>query len=452
MVKMKQERSLQELYADDPERADALAFGRRTDASRRGFLQGAGLTAMGAVVGASIPFHQNMPAGLIPAAFAQTPAPAATEKKEEPAGPKYLEFPGKDGKLVLLGDKPLVAETPEFLLDDDTTPFSKFFIRHNGTPPEEFKDADTWTLKIEGEVDKPVEIKLGELKSKFKAQTYRMVMECGGNGRSFYSPPARGNQWTNGGAGCAEWTGVRLKDVLESAGLKSTAVYTAHYGTDKHLSGEDRPTLSRGVPISKAMEEHTLLAWGMNGEPLPNVHGGPLRLVASGYPASASHKWLNRLVIRDVVHDGPGMKGWSYRVPIKPMIPGDKGDEANAKVMEFMPTRSIVTNPANGTKLAAGTRKLPVRGAAWAGERQVTAVDLSIDFGQTWTPVKLAAQKNRFDWNRFTAELAFPSDGYFEIWARATDSTGAMQPLVAPNWNPQGYGGNPINRIAVLIG
>lgn len=456
MSQLKQERSVQELYADDPERADALVFGRRTDASRRGFLQGAGLTAMGAFVGASIPFSENMPSGLLPAAFAQTPPaePAKpAEAKPEPAGPKFLEFPGKDGKLVLLGDKPLVAETPEHLLDDDTTPYSKFFIRHNGNPPAEVADADAWKLVVEGEVDNKLELTLGELKKKYKPQTYRMVLECGGNGRAFYSPPARGNQWTNGGIGCAEWTGVRLGDVLKAAGLKPSAVYTAHYGADTHLSGDPaKDTLSRGLPIKKAMDEHSLLVWAMNGEPLPNVHGGPLRIVSPGYPGSVSHKWLNRIVIRDKVHDGQGMKGWSYRVPINPMVPGAKADEANARVMEFMPTRSIVTNPANGAKFAAGTRKLDIRGAAWAGEREVTAVDLSVDYGQTWTPAKLGKLKNRFDWNRFTAQLTLPSDGYFEIWSRATDSTGAMQPLAAPNWNPQGYGGNPINRIAVLVG
>ena len=172
-----------------------------------------------------------------------------------------------------------------------------------------------------------------------------MVLECGGNGRSAFSPPARGNQWTNGGAGCAEWTGVRLADVLKTAGLKSSAIYTAHYSSDLHLSGDaSKPPISRGVRLEKAMEPHTLIVWGMNGQPLPNIHGGPVRLVVPGWAGSASQKWLTRITLRDKEHDGPGMTEFSYRVPIKPMIPGDKGDPKNFSILESMPVRSIITS------------------------------------------------------------------------------------------------------------
>ena len=184
-----------------------------------------------------------------------------------PKGPQPLKFPGKNEYLSVLGDRPLVAETPEHLLNDDTTPLDKFYIRNNGQMPEQTADAAGWKITIEGEVDNKLEITLGELKSKFTPVTRRMVLECGGNGRSFFTPQARGNQWTNGGVGCAEWTGVRLADVLKAAGVKSSAVFTGHYGTDPHLSGEpNRIALSRGVPIKKAMDENNLIAWGMNGQ------------------------------------------------------------------------------------------------------------------------------------------------------------------------------------------
>ena len=341
------ERSLEELYRDDPERADAVAFGRKAGIGRRGFL-GGGAAAMGAAVGGAIPFAANMPGGMIPAALAQpAAAPAA------PKGPQYLKFPGKSDKLVVLGEKPLVAETPENLLDDDTTPIDKFFIRNNGLNTEPAKDPDKWTIKIEGEVNKPLEITLGELKSKYKAQTRRMVLECGGNGRSFFSPTARGNQWTNGGAGCAEWTGVRLSDVLKAAQPKPSAIYTANYGADVHLSGDaKRDVLSRGVRLEKAMEANSMIVWAMNGETLPNIHGGPVRLIIPGWPGSVSHKWLTRILLRDKEHDGAGMTEFSYRVPINPMIPGDKGDPKNMRIMELMPVRSIITSPANGGEVA----------------------------------------------------------------------------------------------------
>ncbi len=295
----------------------------------------------------------------IPAALAQATPPAAAPAAPAPKkGPTYLNFPGKNDRLVVIGDRPLVAETPEHLLNDDTTPTDKFFIRNNGQIPDEAKEPDKWKITVDGEVNNKLEITLGELKSKYKAQTRRMVLECGGNGRSFYSPPASGNQWTNGGAGCAEWTGIKLGDLLKTAGVKPSGIYTAHYSSDLHLSGDaNRPTISRGVRLAKAMDPETMIVWAMNGQPLSNIHGGPVRLVIPGWPGSASQKWLTKITIRDKEHDGPGMTGTSYRLAIKPMVPGDKADPANFKIMESMPVRSIITSPANGDKLAAGTQR-----------------------------------------------------------------------------------------------
>jgi DMSO/TMAO reductase YedYZ molybdopterin-dependent catalytic subunit len=189
----------------------------------------------------------------------------------------------------------------------------------------------------------------------------------------------------------------------------------------------------------------------MNGEPLPNIHGGPVRLIYPGWAGSASQKWLTRIWIRDQEHDGQGMGGTSYRTTIKPMIPGAEPEKGNFKILESMPVRSIITNPANGTKLPAGTRELALRGASWAGDLTVAKVDVSIDYGVSWQPTQLQDPKNSYDWQRWTANVKMPSDGYFEVWSRATDSEGKMQPHMAPNWNPSGYGGNPMHRIAVLI-
>jgi hypothetical protein len=167
----RKERSIEELYGTDAERADALVFGRRSGPSRRGFLNGAGLAAMGAAVGGAIPFAANMPGGLIPAAMAQGAAPTAPPAAPAKKGPIYLNYPGKNDKLVVIGERPLVAETPEHLLDDDTTPIEKFFIRNNGQIPEAAKEPDKWKFTVEGEVNKKLELTLGELKSKFKRQS-----------------------------------------------------------------------------------------------------------------------------------------------------------------------------------------------------------------------------------------------------------------------------------------
>ena len=402
-------------------------------ASRRNVLKGVGMAA----VGASLP-----PVG---AALAQGTAPAA------PKGPKLLEMEGK-ARLAVLGDKPLVAETQAELMDDSVTPTDKLFVRNNGQVPDITGDPKAWKIKIDGEVNTPLELTVGELMSRFPNVTYQLMLECGGNGRSFFSPEARGNQWTNGGAGCPQWTGVRLADVLKAAGLKSSAIYTGHYGADPTLAGEtDKPSISRGIPIAKAMEEHTLIAFKLNGKDLPLIHGAPVRLVVPGWAASSSTKWLNRIWIRDKIHDGPGMGGFSYRLTKTPIVPGTKGDEKDTVILEAMPVRSVITFPADGTRLAAGTKKLDLRGQAWSGEADIKTVDISTDYGVSWKPAKVDPAPNKYAWQRFTAAVDLPSAGYYEVWAKATDAKGVTQPFVAGNWNPQGYGANPINRIRVLV-
>jgi DMSO/TMAO reductase YedYZ molybdopterin-dependent catalytic subunit len=451
----KRERLIGELYAD-PERADAVVFGRRAGLSRRGFLEGAGLATMAAAVGGPIVFAAHMPGGLVPAAFAQAPdRQTAGEGGRAGAetGPQRLRVAGKDPGLVVLRDRPLAAETPEHLLDDDTTPTARFYVSNSGLPPAPAADADAWTLTIDGEVNRPLEIALGELKKRWAPRTYRMVLETGANGRSFLVPRVDGPQWSNGGAGCAVWTGVPLATVLRAAGVRPSAVYTGNYGADRHASGDPgRPALSRGVPLAKAMSQYSLLVWAMNGAPLPHVHGGPLRLIHPGWPGSVSHKWLTRITLRDREHDGEGMLGTSYRVPARPLMPGSTADAGGFRILQAMPVRGIITSPANGTRFPAGTREVRLRGAAWAGELEVLRVDVSLDFGATWQRTALAAARNRFDWRRWTAALRLPGDGYYEVWVRATDSAGRAQPHAAGNWNPGGYGANPMHRIAVLVG
>jgi DMSO/TMAO reductase YedYZ molybdopterin-dependent catalytic subunit len=432
---MPAERSIQELYRDDAERADAIAFGRR------GVLRGTALATMAGALGAAIPFAPFMPRGLMPVAFAQPTG----------GGPQMITFDGKQ-PLILLGDRPLVAETPEHMLDDDITPYDKFFIRNNGQIPPPAADRAGWTVTIDGEVNTPLRLSVGELESRFPQVTLRLQMECGGNGRSFYVPETRGNQWGNGAISCGEWTGVRLADVLRAAGVKPSAVHTGHYGADPHLSGAtDRPAISRGVPMDKAMEPHGLIATRLNGAAIPHIHGAPVRLVLPGWPGSVSQKWLTRIWVRDRHHDGQGMGGTSYRIPTVPMIPGGRTDGADFRDMASMPVRSVLTSHAHGTRLPAGTRALAIRGQAWAGEGAVRAVDVSIDFGASWQPMQVAPPPNRYAWQRWAGSVTFPTAGYYEIWYRATDDAGRMQPHVAPNWNPQGYGGNPVSRAAVLI-
>ena len=421
---------LSELYRRDPDKADKLLFGRETHPDRRGFLKGAGLAIMGAMVGSTIPFHRYLPAHFIPSVL-------AAERT----------IRGKDG-LVVINERPVNAETPAHLLDDAITPTERHFIRNNGFPPEN-TDATGWKLTVDGLVDTPITLDIDDLKQRFEVVTRALVLECGGNGRAFFDPPARGDHWTYGAVGCSEWTGVRLADVLEAVGMKRSVIYTAHEGADTHLSGEPgRLPLSRGVPIEKAMDQHNLIAFAQNGRPIHPMNGAPLRLIIPGWPGSCSQKWLTRIWLRDRVHDGPKMTGTSYRVPNRPVAPGEEVDEKDFRIIHSMPVKSLITNPSNGHKTS--DRSLAVRGHAWAGDRRVDAVHLSIDFGATWMNTDLDDPVNPYAWQNWRASVAFPQAGYYEVWARATDSHGERQPH-AIAWNPRGYLNNTMHRVAVTV-
>jgi sulfite oxidase len=208
-------------------------------------------------------------------------------------GSQFLDSAGKDQRLVVLGDPPLVAQTPEHLLDDDTTPTEKFFIRNNGTLPGRVDKPDAWTIRIDGSVNSPLELRVGDIKQRFQARTHRMVLECGGNGRAFFKPPARGN------------------------------------------------------PLAKSLDDYTMIVWAMNGQPLTTIHGGPARLLVPGWPGSLSTKWLTRIQVRETPHDGEGMGGTSYRVPVTPIVPGSDDDGKSFRDLEALPMRSIITSPAH---------------------------------------------------------------------------------------------------------
>ena len=361
------------------------------------------------------------------------------------------EIPGKSKELIVLNDRPVNAETPAHLLDKDLTPNDLFFVRNNGLPPSEINIKD-WQLTIEGEgVKKKLVFTIQQLKQRFKTYTYKLTLECGGNGRKEFNPPAKGNQWGTGAVGCASWTGVRLKDVLNAAGIKDNAVYIGYYGKDVHLSGDrTKEVISRGVPISKAMEDECLIAWAMNGEDIPLMNGYPIRLVIGGYPASVSGKWLERIVVRNVVHDGAKMGGQSYRVPCSPVAPGAKVEDKDMCIIEEMPIKSLITFPKTGATIKLN-QVLPLRGFSWTGNGAVGSVHYSIDFGQTWHSCKLSMPENKFHWQKFEANIRFPEVGYYEVWSKATDEFGMSQPMILPGWNPRGYLNNACHRVAVKV-
>ena len=188
----------------------------------------------------------------------------------------------------------------------------------------------------------------------------------------------------------------------------------------------------------------------MNEEDIPAMNGYPLRLVIAGWPGSVAGKWLKKIVVRNQVHDGAKMTGTSYRVPCKPVAPGTTVPDDEMCIIESMPVKSLITFPKSGIEKAVG-QTLALRGHAWAGDRDVKEMHVSIDFGATWIKAGLEPAANRFAWQHWSAEVAFTEIGYYEIWARATDSAGHSQPMVLPGWNPKGYLNNACHRIAIQV-
>lgn len=390
---------------------------------RRIFVKKAALATMTTVIGSEIVYGHVLPEGYQPLAL-QDPDP--------------FKLFNKDGEMVVLNDKPWNIEAKAHLLDDKITPNKYMFIRNNGIIPEHI-DVDNWTLTIDGEsVKQTKSYTLNELKSKFQQYTYQLTLECGGNGRSEFDPPAKGNQWTIGAVSCANWTGVRLRDILEDVGVKNDAVYIGYHAADTHLSMDPtKEPISRGAPMAKIMQDETLVAFKMNGQDIPLAHGYPLRLVAGGWPASVSGKWVNRISIRNIVHDGTKMTGTAYRVPCNPVAPGEKVKDEDMCIIESMPVKSLITYPKTGATIKDG-QKLKIRGHAWAGELEVSKMEYSIDFGATWKNCSIERPANRLAWQHFSANIDFPKTGYYEVWARATDSQGKSQPMLLPGWNPKG--------------
>lgn len=402
---------------------------------RKEFIKKAALGSFAAIIGSRIVFGSNMGNDYTPVAL---------------DGSDPFEMFNKDKSMMVLNDKPWNLEPKAHLLNDDVTPNSSMFVRNNGLVPKEL-DASTWTLTIDGEsVVKKKTYTLAELKSKFKEYTYQLTLECGGNGRKEFDPPAKGNQWDVGAVHCANWTGVRLRDVLEDAGIKSNAVYIGFHGADIHLSRDsNKEAISRGCPMSKALQDETLLAFKMNGKDIPMIHGYPLRLVAGGWPASVSGKWVNRISIRNKEHDGAKMTGTAYRVPRNPVAPGEKVKDEDMRIIESMPVKSLITYPKSGAIISKKT--LDINGHAWAGELEVAKMEYSIDFGATWHECAIKKPVNRLAWQHFVAKVTFPQSGYYEVWARATDTNGVSQPMLLPGWNPKGYLNNACHRIAIKV-
>ncbi|MYF99101.1 sulfite oxidase [Candidatus Poribacteria bacterium] len=356
------------------------------------------------------------------------------------------ELPKSD--MLVHTESPFNGEFAPHYLNDYVTPTERHFVRNNSGIPERAinYDLNGWKLIIDGEVHKELALSMEDLQQ-FPQVTMEVVLECAGNGRSLFDPEVSGTPWQRGAIACSEWTGVRLRDVLQEAGLKPSAVYTGNYGEDIPNDGSE--PFSRGIPIEKAMDENTLIALEMNGEVLPAAHGFPARLIVPGWIGSAMQKWINRIWVRDQVHDSEKMIGYSYRIPKYPIEPGNKPPIEDMQIATAWRVKSLITQPQSHMEFNTGT-PINIRGHAWAGENHIEKVLVSTNFGVHWQETQLILPSNRYAWYHWETELNLTNKGYYEIWARAYDDEGNTQPFIQP-WNPKGYLGNVIHRLPVFI-
>ena len=302
-------------------------------------------------------------------------------------------------------------------------------------------------MAVKGLVDKEVSLSLAELKKDFSIVTLQGMLECAGSGRTNYQPTASGTPWgQTGGMGCPQWTGVRLADVLKAAGLKSSAAHVAGQGGDPGMIATAAPVI-RSVPLAKAMDENTLLAWEMNGAPLPRIHGFPLRLVVPGWVGSASTKWVHTVTVLDAPFKGTYMTR-SYVTPKWPVEPGQKMPPDTVSA-EAWPVKSMITFPAPNARLK-GSERITLRGRAWVGEGSIDRVEISVDEGVTWQRARLTRRGDAYAWRTFTFDYQPQRFGHLTFLARAWDDRGNAQPMVSA-WNPLGYFWNGVHRVGVTI-
>jgi DMSO/TMAO reductase YedYZ molybdopterin-dependent catalytic subunit len=340
--------------------------------------------------------------------------------------------------IRIMTEKPLNAETQAARLRTWITPNAVFFDRNQGKIPDAPIALDKWTLSIEGEVDRPMKLNLDQLQQRPKAIVAN-TLECSGNSRSLFTVKASGNPWTIGGVGNAVWGGAWLGDLLKSAGLTQRAAHVSFEGMDTPL-GKAGIKFIRSIPLQKAMSS-TLLAYEMNGDPLPLKHGYPLRALALGWTGANCVKWLHRITVLDRPCQGFFMDK-VYRVFQK----GQQPD--NGEVVTAIKLKSIITRPVPGEHLEKGT--IVVLGAAYAGEGHVAEVEVSVDGGATWLSADFIGPDEPYAWRQWQFVWQADRPGEYTLKSRARDDQGSLQPSAA-SWNVLGYGNNGVDEHAVKV-
>jgi sulfite oxidase len=368
-----------------------------------------------------------------------------------PAAHPVLTWAAEQGELVVPGKEGIIVRSLRFLdlempmehLNSWITPVPRFFVRNHMHEPSTL-DATEWRLNIGGEVEKPFTLSLAEFQ-RLPSHSVINTLECAGNGRAFQQPKVPGVQWQRGAVGTARFSGPRLRDLLQRAGVKTTGKHVMFHGLDD-VPGKVPPFI-RSIPIEKAMDEDTLVATQMNGVPLTKHHGFPARALVPGWIGAASCKWLAEIKVLDREFEGNFMNP-AYRFPNQPIKPGEAVKPEDTHPVTALGVKSVIAGPADGATIKAAS--FAIHGAAWAGEADITKVEVSTDSGSTWNPARLTTEHARYAWRLWSYAWKPAKAGDYVVMSRATDSQGRIQPATAA-WNPSGYLYNAIDQVKVHV-
>ena len=358
-----------------------------------------------------------------------------------PVQKQPLEIPGEDG-MIVRSFRFVDLETPVEYFNTWLTPVPHFFVRNHMHEPSEL-NADEWRLTVSGEVEKPFTLTLSDL-SKFESHSVVNTLECAGNGRSLHRPQVPGIQWGKGAVSTGRFSGARLRDLLQRAGVKPAGKHLMFRGLDE-VPGKVPPFI-RSIPVEKALDADTLVATHMNGAPLTKHHGFPARALVPGWIGAASCKWLTEIKVLESEFVGNFMSP-AYRFPNQPGKPGDAVKPEDTHPLTALNVKSVISGPRDGESLKAG--RVAVHGAAWAGEANIVKVEVSTDGGASWNPAALGHDQAHYAWRLWNYEWKVKS-GDYTVLSRATDSQGRTQPS-DPIWNPSGYLYNAADQVKIHV-
>lgn len=359
---------------------------------------------------------------------------------------ELVKYPEKN-EMYLLTDRPPQLETPLKVFKEDFTPNEYFFVRWHMAQIVTKIDIDTFRLYIGGAVNNPLALSMNDLKTKFPADSLVALAICAGNSRSTFNPKVPGTQWRNGSMGNAKWKGVKVKDILAMAGVKNGAVDVTFQGMDKPTL-PSTPPFVKSLDINHAIDGEVMIAYEMNGKPLPMLNGYPLKLVVPGWYASYWVSSLNTInVLTDTFH-GLWMDN-AYRVPKD----GTFNESPNNLAKETMPItkinlHSVFVEPAPGAYVAVN-KQCSIEGLAFNDGTGIKKVELSFDEGKTWVETKLNPELGNYSWRRWKYDWTPKNKGVNHVQVKATDNNGHTQ--VNKQWNRSGYARGFIEQLDINV-